>query len=133
MKSTKICEVKEGNGSRTILLVVGDNNVRSAMCEFLSTAGFIVLSAAEGRAALDTLKERALDLVIMDLMLQGKSGLQTHREIISLKPGMKTLFVSGLPLKIVRAAGFTAPGLNILEQPFTPGELLHSIRVVLDA
>ena len=124
---------EEGKGSRTILLVERDKDARRAMSEFLSAAGYTVIAAAEGMDAFDKLKERDIDLVIVDLIVQRKTGAQMRREMSRRKPGMKTLFVSRYPVKFIREEGDKTSGLNILEKPFLPSELLRSVQAALDA
>ncbi len=124
---------RDENEARTILLVESDRNARHAMSEFLSAIGYAVLSVAEESEALATMKERAIDLVIMELLLQGKDGLQTHEAMLKGKQGTKILFVSSYPLALIDKGKDMTSGLHILERPFTPGELVRSIRSMLNA
>lgn len=73
---------KSGNGvPRAVLVVDDDDAVREAMCEFIHRFGFAVHSAASAEEALEKLKTTPVDVVITDIILPGKDGLELTDEI----------------------------------------------------
>jgi len=123
----------ESKGTRTILLVESDHGVRSAVSEMLCKAGYFVMQAAEGRSALDRLKntEREIDLVIMDVFLPEKSGLQVHEEMRRWQQDIKALFTTAYSLDLAREERGITSGLYFIEKPFTQSALLQRVRAAL--
>jgi PAS domain S-box-containing protein len=72
----------------TVLLVDDEEAVRQVACEMLSTLGFGVLSASNGREAIETLKQRADDIkcVLLDLTMPGMGGEETLQEMRAVVP-----------------------------------------------
>ena len=67
-------------GSRCILVVDDDPGIRRLLVTFLKRRGFQLLEACDGREALAGMRAGNIDLVIMDLMMPGVSGLDVLRE-----------------------------------------------------
>jgi DNA-binding response OmpR family regulator len=64
------------------LLVVDDDELtRSLLCKRLSNLGFNILSASSGKQCLEELDRSSISLVLLDMMMPGKSGLETLSEI----------------------------------------------------
>ena len=122
-----------GTVSQTILLVEYDNDVRNTLNEMLCNAGYVVMPASEGKSALEKLKqkEREIDLVIMDVFLPEKSGLQVHEEMRRWQRDIKVLFTTAYPLDLAREERGITSGLHFIEKPFTQSALLHRIRAAL--
>jgi FixJ family two-component response regulator len=60
------------------------------------------------------------------------SGPELARRIQSLRPGLRTLFVSGYTAETVRGRGKLPPGSSFLEKPFDQLSLLRAVRALLD-
>jgi two-component system, cell cycle sensor histidine kinase and response regulator CckA len=86
-----------GSWPRSILLVEDEPFVREATCGILESAGFAVLSAADATAALKVYEafENAIDLVMTDMILPGRTGRQLGEELRQLSPNVKVLITSG--------------------------------------
>jgi CheY-like chemotaxis protein len=78
-------------------VVEDEDAVRQSEVEFLSAVGYTVLSAANGKEALDQVRARAkmIDLVITDVVMPKMSGPVLVANLTSLRPDIKVLFVSG--------------------------------------
>lgn len=115
------------------VLVVDDQDViRTMMGAFLRRYGFSVEVAESGTAALLALERRSFDLLITDLLMPDKAGLETIRETARRWPQMRIIAMSGL--------GGTESGLGQARQlgahatvikPFQTDELLNAIHGVL--
>ncbi len=78
------------------ILVIDDSaTMRLASRRPLEEAGFEVFEAADGGEGLAILRERPVDVVITDIFMPVKDGLETIREIRALYPGIRILAVSG--------------------------------------
>ncbi len=79
---------------KKILVVDDEENVRVALSKLLSHDGFEVVSAGNGRAALDALRGSVIDLIITDLNMPEMNGLDFLREINRDYPGSNVIMVT---------------------------------------
>jgi DNA-binding response OmpR family regulator len=116
------------------LLVVDDENDTLGLIELtLMTAGFRVKTAANGQAALDQIRHESFDLVLLDLMMPDLSGLQVLQTLqteIEHPPAVIILTAKNDPQDRRSAEALGAAGY--MTKPTTRGQLLDSIRAVLD-
>ena len=115
---------------KKVLIVDDDNKLRKLLKEYLEGAAFQVLGLADGGSVMKTIAEDSPDMVILDIMLPKKSGLELLKEI---RQG------SGIPVIMLTARGEEADrviGLELgaddyLPKPFSPRELMARINAVL--
>ncbi len=121
-------------GSETLLVVEDEEAVRRSEVEFLSTLGYTVLSAANGKEALDKVKTWAsmIDLVITDVVMPKMSGPKLARNLASLRPNLKVLFVSGHAGDTVLRKDVDDLAHDFLQKPFPLRSLAGKIREVLE-
>lgn len=83
--------------SLTILLVEDEDFVREVTCEVLQSSGYRVLKARNAVEATVTFRRhrQEVGLLITDVVMPGQNGRDLARELSSVCPGLKTLFVSG--------------------------------------
>ena len=99
----------------------------------LVTAGYEVLEAADGKAGLACYRPGRIDLVITDVLMPEKDGLETIRALRLVDPHVKIIVMSGTGqgpsghLKIALKFG----ARRILPKPFTIDELLTTVSEVL--
>jgi PAS domain S-box-containing protein len=84
-------------GQGETVLVVDDIEMqRDIAREMLTHLGYEVATAESGEEALELLKHRTVDLVILDMILgEGMDGLDTYRKILEIHPGQKAVITSG--------------------------------------
>ncbi|NIP80343.1 MAG: response regulator, partial [Gemmatimonadetes bacterium] len=118
----------EGAGSETVLVVEDDAAVRSVVMRVLERRGFAVLEAPDGPEALDVLQHihGGIDLLIADAVMPEMPGCQLIETARSRYPGLRALLISGY---MADDLGSTAP---YLAKPFTPSQLVRSVRAALD-
>ncbi len=82
---------------RTILLVEDELFVRQATCSILQSVGFTVLPAEDAQTAIETYESfpNPIDLVMTDLVLPGKSGLELTQQLRQHSPRLAVLLTSG--------------------------------------
>ena len=121
-------------GSETLLVVEDEAAVRQSEVEFLSTIGYTVLSAANGKEALDKVKTwtNMIDLVITDVVMPKMSGPKLAKNLASLRPDLKVLFVSGYAKDTVLRKGVADLAHDFLQKPFPLRLLAGKIREVLE-
>jgi PAS domain S-box-containing protein len=122
------------SGSETILLVEDEDQVRAVACTILRRHGYHVLEAQNAGEALLIFEKRAeeIRLLITDLVMPRVSGAELADRLVSLRPELRTLYMSGYTDSSSRP-GVTAPGFAFLQKPLTPDLLLTRVREVLDS
>jgi PAS domain S-box-containing protein len=121
-------------GKETILLVEDEDSIRLVARRVLQHAGYTVLEAESGPAALELYKRHTgpLDLVLTDLVMPGMSGIELAAELRKLNPALKFLFASGYSAEAV-AEEFVHEGeWNFIGKPYGLRELTAEIRRILD-
>jgi two-component system, OmpR family, KDP operon response regulator KdpE len=114
----------------SILVVDDDSQIRRVMRTTLQAKGYEVDEAGSGERALELVRSGKYDLVLLDVNLPGKTGLETCREI-------RTLVSVPIIMLTVRDAaadkieGLDAGAQDYVTKPFSMGELLARIRAVL--
>lgn len=119
-------------GEGTVLLAEDDRPVRRLVVTELGRRGFTVLEAEDGRAALELFLQHqdAIDIVVTDVVMPRMNGADLAKEIESIRPGTKLLFISGHP---ERAGSGLDPTevTNLLMKPFTADALASRIKDML--
>ena len=121
-------------GSETILLVEDDECMRDLTLNCLTTSGYRVLTAANGEEAILVASEEVtpIHLLLTDVVMPGVSGRQLAHSLISCRPELKLLYMSGYTADLMADQGVLESSLALLEKPFTKEDLLRSVRRVLD-
>ena len=114
-----------------ILIVDDDNRTTSALRRTLAYAGYQVSIAANGEGALSILRNRAPDLVILDLMLPGIDGLEVCRRLRSVGDDIAVLMLTARDAIEDRVAGFETGTDDYLVKPFALEELLARVAALL--
>jgi PAS domain S-box-containing protein len=121
-------------GSETLLVVEDEAAVRQSEVEFLTMIGYTVLSAANGKEALERVRTwtNMIDLVITDVVMPKMSGPKLAKTLALLHPDLKVLFVSGYAKEAVQRKGLADLAHNFLQKPFPLRSLAGKIREVLE-
>jgi len=113
-----------------ILVVDDDPEIRTLIAEYLERNGFRASTLPDGRELLRTIEERAVDLLVLDLMMPGVDGLTLCREVRS-KSRLPVLILSARGEDVDRIVGLEMGADDYLAKPFHPRELLARIRAIL--
>lgn len=79
---------------RNILVVDDDKSLRDLLAAILREQGYSVQTAEEGNAALSHMESEKFDLVISDIIMPGKEGIETIREIRQAHPDVQIIAMS---------------------------------------
>jgi len=122
------------SGEETILLCEDDRLVRELIGLSLQTAGYTVLTAADGRQGLEAARSQPgpIHLLITDVIMPDMNGHTLSQRLLQTRPGLPTLFISGYTSNVIAHHGVLDEGVEFLEKPFTRQILLHRIRAILD-
>ena len=126
---------QEWRGSGVILVVDDDEPVRIAAKWMLAKLGFTVLTAEDGRAALEVLRSRVDEIVVvlLDLTMPRLDGEGTFRELRRIRPDVRVILSSGYNEQETTSR-FAGKGLaGFLQKPYGIRPLMEKIRQVLEA
>ena len=121
-------------GDETVLVVEDEVAVRRAAERILSRAGYQVLAAANGGEAL-LLCERhdgTIDLLLTDVVMPQMSGRELAERLAEIRPGLRTLYMSGYTDNAIVHHGVLDPGTRFISKPFSVADLTRKVREVLD-
>ncbi len=121
----------QGNGER-ILVIDDEEQQREIAKQMCTVLGYQVHSVSSGEEAIKYVKERKVDLLLLDMIMDpGISGRQTYEQICEICPGQKAIIASGFSetedVKIVQSLG---AGLFI-HKPYSLSELGMAVKQVL--
>jgi len=118
----------------SILIIDDDDSLRDSLRRTLRKQGYVIMEASDGWLGLKQLERQAVDLVLLDLFMPDKDGLETIGELRRTHPGIKIIAMSGggfrgkvdmLPMAKMLGARRT------LTKPFTREQLLEAVDLEL--
>ena len=126
-------QVAQGNGE-TILVVEDEPALRDLACRILDGAGYRVLAAESGAAALALAARHSgeIELLLTDVIMPGILGKELADRLTARDPKLRVLYMSGYAQPILASRGTLDPGVTLIEKPFGKAELLTAVRHQLD-
>lgn len=113
------------------ILVVDDNpEIREIIQVLLGGEGYLVETAGNGVKALEMLKNREYDLIILDIMMPGMDGYQTCRKMRE-ESNAPILFLSARTKDSDKTLGFSSGGDDYLAKPFSYNELIRRAKALI--
>ncbi len=121
-------------GTETILVAEDDASLRKLTRIILESFGYSVIIAEDGEEAITQFRENRekIHLVILDMIMPKKSGKEADDEMRKTSPGIKTLFMSGYTMDMLKAQELTESGFDFIHKPIRPQDLLKKVREILD-
>jgi two-component system cell cycle sensor histidine kinase/response regulator CckA len=118
----------------TVLVVDDEYEVRDVVKDMLTARGLTVLTAEDGAHAVKIFNDHvdAIDVVLLDMAMPGKSGDEVLREILAIRPDAKVIVSSGFIEESLSSRFGEAKPAAFLYKPFTPDTLMERIDGVLD-
>lgn len=113
-----------------ILVVEDEESFRDALAFVLSKEGFEVKLVQDGQAAIDTFEKEGADLILLDLMLPGVSGLEVCKSIRA-KSHVPIIMVTAKNEEVDKVIGLELGADDYVTKPFSSRELVARIRAVL--
>ena len=118
--------------SARILIVDDALLVREMLRDILTEGGFeVVGEARDGIAALERFRVLEPDLVVLDIVMPRKSGVDALAELIAERPDAKVLICSALGQEALIEEARSAGALGFIVKPFSPGDVTAAIRRAL--
>jgi len=120
-------------GNKRILVAEDEQDVLNLVANSLKTAGYQVLKAENGEAALDQARSALPALVILDLMLPGMSGLEVCKVLKgdSTTKMIPIIMLTAKAEEVDRIVGLELGADDYVTKPFSPRELVLRVRSIL--
>lgn len=121
------------NTRKTILVVDDDQDLNDFLCALLEDSGYDTIPALDGRSALDIMKERRPDLVLLDYGLPDGNGVEFFKKANKeeLMREIPIIMISGKTDVQTKIASFSAGARRYLSKPFDNKDLLGEIGKTL--
>jgi two-component system copper resistance phosphate regulon response regulator CusR len=114
-----------------VLLIEDDSRIREIVERGLGARGFVVSSAPDGASGTDLASKLDVDLVLLDLILPGKGGLEVLEELRELKPRLPVIALTAIDDTSSKVGGLEAGVDDYVTKPFSIEELVARIRARL--
>ncbi len=122
-------------GHETILLVEDEPTILEMARLMLKRLGYQVLAASTPGEAIRVAKEHSdkIHLLITDVVMPEMNGRDLAKNLLSLYPGLKRLFMSGYMGNVIAHHGVLDEGVHFIQKPFSMQTLAAKVREVLDS
>jgi len=122
-------------GTETVLVVEDEPALRELTCVLLEDAGYTVLESSGVEDAMEAAKDmqRKIDLLLTDIVMPRLDGRELASQMVSLRPNLRVLFMSGYTDDVIIHRGVLAQGTLLVQKPFTKRTLLRKVRETLDS
>lgn len=115
----------------SILVAEDDTNIRNGLVDTLESEGYKVTPAAEGEQALKLFAKQKFDLILLDIMMPGKSGYDVCRTIRESNKSVPIIMLTAKSEEVDKVVGLQLGADDYITKPFGVHELLARIAAVL--
>lgn len=114
------------------ILVVDDNeDMCQVISDVLRAEGYMVRVACDGESALNELKKKNYDLMVLDYKLFDMSGLEVLEKLIGITPPLYTIMISAYGSESVKARAHELGAYGFFDKPFDVNALMKTIKKAL--
>ncbi|MEM7280099.1 MAG: sigma-54 dependent transcriptional regulator [Pseudomonadota bacterium] len=110
-----------------VLVVEDDKNLREALCDTLDIAGFDPVPATDGKAAIRTLAETPVSLIVSDVQMQPMNGIDMLRQVKTSNPGIPTIMMTAYADVPNAVTAMQIGAVDYLVKPFSAEILIEKI------
>ena len=117
-----------------ILVIDDDKQVRLAVRWILEHEGYEVLDACDGKKGMEVFQGNSVDLVITDIIMPEKEGIETITELKQAQPVLKIIAMSGsgaVDPRVYLSVAEKVGAMRTLVKPFSKDELLETVSALL--
>ncbi|HEX7557239.1 MAG TPA: response regulator transcription factor [Leptolinea sp.] len=114
-----------------ILLVDDEPNIIQLARMYLEREGYRVISAADGKAALETIRSKKPNLVVLDVMLPELDGLEVCKRLRREKNNVPVIMLTARDDDIDKILGLELGADDYMTKPFNPRELTARVKVIM--
>ena len=123
---------REGQGG-TILVVDDEVAIRDLTTDILEERGYRVILAASGAEAIEAMrvKDREIDLVILDIIMPGMNGLETLKRLREISPHLRVLLSSGYSPDGMAQEALQGGAVGFVQKPYRVADLSKAVRAAM--
>ncbi len=114
-----------------IFVVDDDERLAALLCRYLTSQGYMAISAHDAADARQKLTSFAFDLAVLDIMMPGENGLVLAKELSETPGAPPVLLITALDTPDDRVEGLSTGAEDYITKPFDPRELVLRIERVL--
>jgi len=118
---------------RRILVVDDEPQIRTMLRDWLQRGGYEVAEAADGKQAIDILRKESFDVVIADILMPEKDGLEVIMYLQRESPLTRCVAISSPSNRVFLQSAQLLGATRVVEKPFTAAEIETAIREILPA
>lgn len=126
-----IGDMNSGSTAARVLLVDDDRELTAMLAQYLGREGFEVECMHDGAGILERITGGGIDLIILDIMLPGRNGLDVLQELRRRAQAPPVLMLTARGDDVDRIVGLELGADDYLPKPFNPRELAARLRAVL--
>jgi two-component system response regulator BaeR len=115
--------------SRHILIVEDEEKIASLLCDYLKEAGFRTSTQNNGDRVIAQIKKDPSDLILLDIMLPGKNGMELCREIRQFS-NIPIIMITARVEEIDRLLGLELGADDYICKPFSPREVVARVKAI---
>lgn len=116
--------------SRKVLVVEDEEKLARLLVDYLQQSGFVTLIVADGAEVVALVRQQSPDLILLDIMLPGKDGLEICREIRTFS-SVPIIMITARIEEIDRLLGLELGADDYICKPFSPREVVARVKAVL--
>jgi len=116
---------------KPVLIVDDEPIVRESIRDWLKDAGYQVATAETGEQALEMVQEEDFGVVVLDVRLPGRTGLNVLKELKATKPHIKAIVITAYPTTEMSLEAMKLGAVDYLVKPIAPDDLERLIREAL--
>ncbi|MFH1036138.1 MAG: response regulator [Pseudomonadota bacterium] len=122
-------------GNETVLIVEDEKQVLALAKAVLESCGYRALTANTPNEALQLLKDytEEIHLLLTDVIMPEMNGKELQKNVLEIRPQIKTLFMSGYTADAIVHRGMLEKGVQFISKPFTINAMIHKVREALGA
>ena len=116
----------------TTILIVDDDKLTRQTLSLALEDHYETVTAKDGKAALEIIRTREIDLILSDLFMPGMNGKALFDIVATIFPDARVVFMSGYSQEVISEHGVLLENIDFLQKPFTVRQLVALVREVLD-
>lgn len=113
---------------RTVLLVDDDQNILRVLEARFQSAGYYVLQAGSGKQAIETVKTKAVDIIISDVKMPNMSGIEFYSQLQSISRGIPIIFLTAYGTIPEAVYAIQAGAVDYLAKPYDGKKLVEKVE-----
>ncbi len=118
--------------SANILVADDEKSIRLTVSQALASQGYDVVTATDGKMALEKITASPVDLLLLDIQMPGMDGIEVLQSAIAQQPSLKVVMISAHGSVDNAVEAMKLGAVDYLQKPFTPSELRELVTRVLN-